>query len=179
MPNLPAVRAGVKITSGHARRAVEDVHGNALRRQGFDDHHAPNVGYSVAGTDRSALCAGRRLGDELANELVEWFNQVDATYRLEFRDLFDANFGRLDAKLEQRISELRTELRSEMEVRFAQADAKLDQRTAELRTEIQTGLSRLEGGLVARIGMAEGRLARLTMLGWAGFVAAWVALAKF
>ena len=81
-----------------------------------------------------------RFGDELTNELVEWFNQVDATYRTDLRDLNELNFARFDAKL--------------------------DQRVAELRAEIQAGLARLEGGLIARIGMAEGRLARLTVILW-------------
>ena len=51
-----------------------------------------------------------KFGDDLTNELVEWFNQVDAAYRSEFRDLFEVHFARFDAKLEQRIAELRAEL---------------------------------------------------------------------
>jgi len=46
------------------------------------------------------------FGDEIANELVEWFNQVDATYRGDLRELNELNFGRFDAKLEQRVAEL-------------------------------------------------------------------------
>jgi len=37
---------------------------------------------------------------------VEWFNQVDLTYRTELRDLNDMNFARLEAKL----ADLRSEL---------------------------------------------------------------------
>lgn len=51
-----------------------------------------------------------KLGHNVADELVEWFNQVDATYRSEFRELFEAHFGRLDAKLDHRLSELKAEL---------------------------------------------------------------------
>lgn len=93
-----------------------------------------------------------RFGDELTNELVEWFNQVDATYQGQLKELNERNFARFESKL--------------------------DQRVAELRAEIQTGLARLEGGLLARIGVAEGRLARLTLWGWAGIVAALIALSK-
>ena len=50
------------------------------------------------------------FGDEITNELVEWFNQVDATYRAELRELNELNFARFDAKLEQRIAELRAEM---------------------------------------------------------------------
>ena len=51
-----------------------------------------------------------RLGDEIANELVDWFNQVDLTYRTDLRELNDLNFARFDAKVGERMAELRTEL---------------------------------------------------------------------
>ena len=50
------------------------------------------------------------FGDDIANELVEWFNQVDATYRSDLRELNELNFARFDAKLRQRIADLRSEL---------------------------------------------------------------------
>ena len=40
-----------------------------------------------------------RLGEQVANELVDWFNQVDATYRSDLRELNELNFARFDAKL--------------------------------------------------------------------------------
>src|ERR1051325_3920326 len=43
-----------------------------------------------------------KFGDELTNELVDWFNQVDPTYRSELRELNELNFARFDAKLQQR-----------------------------------------------------------------------------
>ena len=55
-----------------------------------------------------------RFGDEIVNELVEWLNQVDSTYRSELKELNEVNFARFDAKLEQRIAELRAELRTEI-----------------------------------------------------------------
>jgi len=126
-----------------------------------------------------------KFGDELTNELVEWFNQVDATYRGELRDLNELNFARFDAKLEQRAAELDAKL----EQRTAQLDAKLEQRTAELKSELHAGLASLEGrllarmgvlegGLLGRIGTAEGRLARLNFLFWAGLLAIVIALLK-
>ncbi len=72
------------------------------------------------------------FGDEIANELVEWFNQVDATYRGDLRELNELNFGRFDAKLEQRVAELDAKI----EQRYAQLDAKVDQRMAELRKDL-------------------------------------------
>lgn len=60
-----------------------------------------------------------KFGDELANELVDWFNQVDAAYRAELREQNDLNFARFDAKLEQRIGELRAELKGEIRSELA------------------------------------------------------------
>jgi len=51
-----------------------------------------------------------RFGEDLTNELVHWFNSVDATYRADLRELNELNFARFDAKLEQRLAELKTDL---------------------------------------------------------------------
>ncbi|HWP37951.1 MAG TPA: hypothetical protein VNL18_10410 [Gemmatimonadales bacterium] len=47
-----------------------------------------------------------RFGEEIVTELVNWFNDVDATYRTDLRELNELNFTRFDAKLEQRLAEL-------------------------------------------------------------------------
>ena len=54
------------------------------------------------------------FGEEIATELVDWFNAVDATYRADLRELNELNFARFDAKLEQRLAELRASLRVEI-----------------------------------------------------------------
>jgi len=61
------------------------------------------------------------FGDELADELVDWFNLVDATYRADLRELNELNFARFDAKLEQRAAELQ---------------ARMDAGFAELRADV-------------------------------------------
>ena len=73
-----------------------------------------------------------KFGDEITNELVEWFNQVDATYRGDLRDLNELNFARFDAKLEQRMAELEARL----DRRISGVEAKLDQMKSDLRTEL-------------------------------------------
>ncbi len=55
------------------------------------------------------------LGEDVANELVDWFNAVDLTYRTDLRELNELNFARFDAKLEQRLAELRVEFRTELQ----------------------------------------------------------------
>ena len=79
-----------------------------------------------------------RFGDKVANELVEWFNQVDATYRADLRELNELNFARFDAVQARR---------------FAEQDAKWEQRFAALETRMirwmfvfwATGLGTLVG----------------------------------
>jgi hypothetical protein len=73
-----------------------------------------------------------RFGDELTSELVEWLNQVDATYRGDLRELNELNFARFDAKLEQRTAELR----AEMQVGFARSDTRMERGLAALETRL-------------------------------------------
>ena len=73
-----------------------------------------------------------QFGDDLTNELVEWFNQVDATYRTEFRELFEVHFARIDAKF----GELRGELRGEFREEIGGMRQDPARGLADLRTEI-------------------------------------------
>jgi hypothetical protein len=79
-----------------------------------------------------------RLGDQVTNELAEWLNQVDQVYRSDLRELNELNFARFDAKLEQRIAELRAEfntkiaeLNAKIDTGLAQLDAKMERRFSE------------------------------------------------
>jgi len=58
-----------------------------------------------------------KLGDDVANELVEWFNLVDATYRSDLRELNELNFERFRGELRAGLAELRAEL-AQMETRL-------------------------------------------------------------
>ncbi len=84
------------------------------------------------------------LGEDVANELVDWFNAVDLTYRSDLRELNELNFARFDAKLEQRLAELRAELRQEM----AEFRAGLRGEIAELRIEFRTDLQQVRTELL-------------------------------
>jgi len=75
----------------------------------------------------TAKLSGRfyeRFGDQLTNELVDWFNAVDTTYQAQVReinesnrafmqarfDAFDARIDAIEARFEAKLSALRTEL---------------------------------------------------------------------
>lgn len=84
-----------------------------------------------------------KLGEDIAQEMVDWFNQVDATYSSNLRDLNELNFARFDAKSEQRLAELDAnwqarwaELDAKWQVRWSKLDSKIDSVNANLRTEL-------------------------------------------
>ena len=84
------------------------------------------------------------FGDEIANELVEWFNLVDATYRLELREINELNYQRFEAKLEQRLAEFGAELRTEFRTDMGKLRGELEMHRTELeklRAELTTGLA--------------------------------------
>lgn len=114
------------------------------------------------------------LGDDIANELVTWFNEVDATYRSDLRELNELNFARFDAKLEQRVGQLDAKL----ERLEAKMDARFAEFRAEFRADLGTALARLEGGLIGRIGLAESRQMRFNLMAWIALLGAVTALIK-
>ena len=77
-----------------------------------------------------------RLGEQIASELVDWFNAVDATYRSDLRELNELNFARFDARLEQRMAALEARLGE----RMAALEARVDVRIAELHALLERRL---------------------------------------
>ena len=126
-----------------------------------------------------------RFGDEIANELVEWFNQVDATYRGDLRELNELNFARFDAKLEQRFAEYDAKLARRLaeydvrlERRFAEYDVKLERRFAESDVKLERRFAQQDTKWEQRFAGLETRLLRWMFLFWATNLAALVGLAR-
>ncbi len=92
-----------------------------------------------------------RLGDDIANELVDWFNSVDASYRQDLEDFNELNFARFDAKVEQRFSESD----AKWERRFAEYDAKLEKRIGDSEARLMRWMFTLwSTNLLAFAGLA-------------------------
>lgn len=75
-----------------------------------------------------------RLGDDIANELVDWFNAVDDTYRTQLHELNEINWKRFEAAMDARFAafELKMGQRfSAVDAQFAEADVKAERRFAE------------------------------------------------
>jgi hypothetical protein len=95
------------------------------------------------------------FGDDIANEFVDWFNQVDLTYRSDLERINELNFARFDAKVEQRFaeSELRweklfTEFETKVEGRLAESDLRWERRFTDLDARLDRRISRLETRLI-------------------------------
>ena len=112
-------------------------------------------------TAKLSLRFYEKLGEDVANELVEWFNSVDATYRGDLRELNELNFARFDAKVEQRIGtfEARVEQRiGALDQRIGVFEAKVDQRFATLEAKVDQRIDGLEARMDQRIDGLEAKM---------------------
>ena len=100
-----------------------------------------------------------KLGDDVANELVEWLNLVDTSYRQEFKDLFEANFRRLE-------SEMRG-LREHVDARVTGLEGVMSAR-----------LSGLEDGLDAKLEKQKSALLTWMFVFWVGTMGTVLAMLK-
>jgi len=51
-----------------------------------------------------------QLGDDIADELVDWFNAVDATYKSDLKETNELNWERFKDHLDARLNGLRADL---------------------------------------------------------------------
>ena len=103
-----------------------------------------------------------QVGEQAATELVDWLNAVDQSYRADLRELNELNFARFDAKLEQRIAEVRSEIGG-LGAKFESLDAKvggLEVRIGGLETKVG-GLEVRIGGLEMKVGGLETKVGGL------------------
>lgn len=80
-----------------------------------------------------------QFGDEVTNELVDWFNAVDASFQASLKEQNEANFARLEERLERRFGEVL----SHFDRKIVELSGKIDQ-------------------VINRMGQFEDRLDRLT-----------------
>ena len=124
----------------------------------------PKLGDAMSVTARFSKNFYDRFGDEAANELVEWFNAVDLTYRTDLRDFNETNFARFDAKLDGLQV---TEHFAKVEERFAQIDMRferVDARFDGLAGLLKEHLLTVEG----RFDRFEARMLRWVLTFWVG-----------
>jgi len=103
-----------------------------------------------------------RLGDEIATELVDWFNAVDAAYRADLERLNELNFQRFDAKVEQRFAEAD----AKVERRFAQFEVKWEQRFAGLEVKVEKGFAELRSEFHRELATVRADLTKWAFVFW-------------
>jgi len=125
------------------------------------------------------------LGEDVANELVEWFNLVDATYKADLKELNELNFSRFDAKLEQRVVQLEAKLDrvaagldAKIDGVAAKLDAKIDGVAGKLDTKIEGIAAELRGDIRAPAAVLKADLLKWILGSCATLLAAMIALIK-
>ncbi len=100
------------------------------------------------------------LGHDIADEMVNWFNQADAVYRTQLRELNDLNYARFEAKLDQ--------FEAKMDQRFAEQDAKWERRFGEsdAKWERRFGDLSAKVGKLATIVEAQPHAIQANLLKW-------------
>lgn len=90
-----------------------------------------------------------QFGDEITNELVDWFNAVDSTYQTQVKEVNDLNWARMQARFEAFDARM-----DAFEARiFGRADA------SEAQTKGRT--EAFEAQMIGRIGALGGRIGAL------------------
>ena len=105
-----------------------------------------------------------QLGDDVAGELVDWFNAVDATYKSELKETNELNWERFKATLHEEISSLRGELHAE---------------TSSLRAELRGEIALLRGDIRAEMKAMQADLMKWMFIYWSGTVAAIIGMGYF
>ena len=79
-----------------------------------------------------------KLGDDVATELVNWFNAVDSEYRAHLERMNDANWERFRAELRASMAELRAEMHAEINALRAEMHAEINALRVEMHQAITT-----------------------------------------
>jgi len=105
-----------------------------------------------------------KFGDKLTDELVNCLNSIEAGYRGELRDLFEAHFGRFEEKLERRLAETAGQV--------ARLEEKLERRLAESAGQV----ARLEEKFERRLAETKAELVKWMFFFWTPVVLALIGL---
>ena len=99
-----------------------------------------------------------KLGDEVAGELVDLLNTMDASYRAEYRELLDARLGQFSAELRGEVGLLRAETDT------FRAELRADMKS--LSVELRAEMAKLHAELTVRLKSQEGRLMKWMLTLW-------------
>ena len=87
------------------------------------------------------------FGDKLTDELVNCLNSIEASYRDQIRDLFEAQTGRFEARFAQ-VDQRFTHLEEKFEARLKQAEERSDSRFKQFEERFERRLAETKSALV-------------------------------
>ena len=112
-----------------------------------------------------------RFGDEIADEVVNWFNEVETNSRSDLREINELNFARFDAKLEQRFAEQDARI----DRRFAEAEMRFDKRCSEIEVKFDKRCSDIEAKIDRRCSDMQTAMERSMKEHGRWMIVAWMA----
>ena len=116
-----------------------------------------------------------QLGDDVAGELVDWFNAVDATYQSQLKEMNELSWERFKATLQGEAASIRGEiaaLRAEVHGEIGTLRAEMHEEIGMLRGEIRGEM----GTIRAEMGAIRAELLKWMFLYWCGSIIAIVGL---
>jgi hypothetical protein len=138
--------------------------------------------YRVPVTAKLSRKFYEQLGDDVAGELVDWFNAVDATYQAQLKETNELLWERFKATLQGEAAAIRGEiaaLRAEMHGEMGTMHGEIGALRAEMHGEMGTMRGEM-GTMRAQIGRdmsaMRGNLLTWMFIYWCGSVIALVAL---
>ena len=93
-----------------------------------------------------------KLGDQVVNELVDWLNTVDLTYKSELKEINEISLKRVEALITSESSRL---------------EAKIDVEVATLRGEMESGFASLRGEFKSEMAAMRTDMTKWMFVFWA------------
>jgi hypothetical protein len=96
-----------------------------------------------------------KLGDQVVNELVDWLNTVDLTYKSELKEINGIYLKRVEALIAGESSRLEAKfdvqvatLRGEMEAGFASVRGEMEAGSASMRGEFRSEMAAMRTDMI-------------------------------
>lgn len=86
-----------------------------------------------------------KLGDDVVNELVDWLNTVDLTYKSELKEHNEINLRRVEAMIRSEVAGLESKI-SQLE---SKTDGNFAASRAEFDSKIETGFANIRADMAA------------------------------
>ena len=114
------------------------------------------------------------IGDDAANDLVNWMNAVDVEYRTELMRVNEANFTRFTATLDTRFAAARQETDRRLdriearldEMDFRASMARIDRMFTQLEARMQTQFAQLEARVQTQFAQFKARMLKWMLVFW-------------